>query len=163
MNDRTLRLSSGQQVSDLFRYAIGLEEMLRNLSGTNSGNFPPHNIERLTENVYVLTLAVAGFSRDDITMTLSDGVLNIRGSGRAPGTTVMPVDVPVKDGGTMKSFTEVDPEVLYQGIAMRDFQRQFRLGEHVEVKSAVLKDGLLIVTIERQLPQTGSTIKIDIG
>lgn len=153
MSDRTLRLTTGQHAADLFRYAIGLDWALPD-ANNNAGNYPPHNIEKLTENHFVLTLAVAGFSRDEIDITLHKGWLRIKGAKEpSDNKHVIVIDTPLVDGpGTMKQMQEVESEYLYQGIAFRPFEREFRLGDNVEVKSASLKDGLLSISLERIVP-----------
>lgn len=115
---------------------LNSEQLLRHFIGfdrfaANSTSFPPHNIEKLSEDHYQLTLAVAGFAREEIEMYVHQGVLTI--SGR-------------------KQEQEIG-EFLYQGIALRDWDRQFNLGEHIEVTGAGCENGLLVVNLERRVPE----------
>jgi molecular chaperone IbpA len=114
----------------LLRHAIGFDNYVFNAATVPS--FPPHNIEKLTEDHYRLTLAVAGFARDDISLSVHKGFLTIKGSRKA---------------------SEETREFLYKGIAERDFEREFKLGEHVRVTGASLADGLLVVDLEREIPE----------
>lgn len=119
----------------LLRNAIGYDRLHRFAENASmSGGFPPHNIEKTGDDRYRLTLAVAGYSKDEINMELHDGVLNISAE-RADE---------LADGVTY----------LHRGIAMRSFRREFRLGEHVEVVGAKLKDGLLVIDLERIVPES---------
>lgn len=123
----------------LLRHAIGYDPLLRFVEtvSINGGNFPPHNIDRLGDedsNRYRLTLAVAGFAREEIDVLLHKGVLTVKGSRASEE---------IDDGSVS----------LYRGIAFRDFDRQFSVGENVEVTSAKLDHGLLIVEFERIVPE----------
>ena len=95
-------------------------------------NYPPCNIIRTGENAYSISLAVAGFKREQITATLDRDTLIVTGR-MEPG----------QAGG----------EYLYRGIAARPFERRFNLAEHVEVKGASLNDGLLQIELVRELPE----------
>lgn len=117
----------------LLRNAIGYDPLQRFAEMVATTSYPPHNIEKLDDDRYRLTLAVAGFAREEIEITLQKGILIVTGA---------------------KSTDAADrPAFLYQGIAFRDFSRQFKLGEHVEVTAATLKDGLLVIDLERKLPE----------
>lgn len=116
----------------LLRNAIGYDPLQRFTEMVATTSYPPHNIEKLDDDRYRLTLAVAGFAREEIEITLQKGILLVTGS---------------------KQADESRPAFLYQGIAFRDFARQFKLGEHVEVTSASLKDGLLVIDLEREVPE----------
>lgn len=108
---------------------------------TEKSNFPHHNISKTSENNYVVELAVAGFSQDDIDIEITDGVLNIRGS--------------------KEDKTEV--EYLYRGIATRSFHKSIRLADTVEVRGADLENGILKVYLENVLPEEKKPVKIPIG
>jgi molecular chaperone IbpA len=124
----------------LVRNSIGLDAFQR-FADLNNSNYPPHNIERLDEHRFRLTLAVAGFGRDDLEILLHGGVLSIHGIKR----------------------DEAEQKFLYRGIALRDFTRQFKLGEWVEVSSALLENGLLILELDRRLPEAQRPKTITIG
>lgn len=95
-------------------------------------NFPPHNIDQLDEGVYRLTLAVSGFSANELDVILQNDLLTV--SGRKADA--LPVG-----------------KSLYRGIAFRDFTRQFKVGDHVQVANASLEQGLLIINLVRVLPE----------
>lgn len=120
----TRTLSSEQ----LLRHFIGF-----NVTNANASSFPPHNIEKLSEYHYRLTLAVAGFAREDISMYVHQGTLTI--SGQKP-----------EQGAPSDSF-------IYQGIAFRDWNRQFNLGEYIAVADAHMENGLLVIDLIREVPE----------
>lgn len=116
----------------LLRYAIGLNTDFFERQATDQPTFPPHNIYEISDGEFRLTLAVAGFTEDEIDIVSHNDVLTI--SGR-------------------KSDTDKDLKLLYRGIAFRDFSRQFKIGDHVHVVDATLKHGLLVVDLVRQIPE----------
>jgi len=132
-------------LSPLFRSTIGFDRLGRLLESslsTESTAYPPYNIEKLDENAYRLTMAVAGFGEDDIELTVQDNSLTVRGKAQAE-----------PEGG----------QFLHRGIAGRAFERHFQLAEHVEVDGARLQHGLLHVELVRRIPETRKPRKIDIA
>jgi len=125
---------------------LGFEQLERLLErSAKSGNegYPPFNIEQTSENSYRITLAVAGFAETDLSITLEDRQLIIRGRQR--------------DDADNRVF-------LHRGIAARQFQRSFVLAEGVEVGDAIMENGLLHVDLQRAQPETVvQTIKINKG
>jgi molecular chaperone IbpA len=121
-----------------------LASLLDDMNGRkqNVPNYPPYNIERVDENNYRLTMAVAGFSDKDLFMEVDDNVLTVRGE-----------KVQVKE----------DAEYLHQGIAARNFERQFSLEDYVEVEGASLENGLLFIHLYRELPEAKKPKKIIIS
>ena len=118
-----------------------LERMLDQASRVSAEGYPPYNIEQTSENCLQITLAVAGFSMDDLNVTIEDNQLIIRGRQE-----------------------EDDPDRLFihRGIAARQFQRAFVLAEGIEVIRAGMDNGLLHVKLERIVPETEvRTIKIE--
>lgn len=121
---------------DLFNdpFFIGFNRELGRLNTaykTNSQSYPPYDLLKLDEDTYRLSLAIAGFSREDIDVSLDNGTLIIKGE-----------------------IVEVtDAEVVHKGIAGRKFVRSFALGEYMEVTSAELKDGMLHIHIDRIVPE----------
>jgi molecular chaperone IbpA len=132
--------------SPLYRQTIGfdhLANLIEQLASTEGENgFPPYNIELLDENEYRITMAVAGFSNEDLNIEVKEGTLTVRGE---------------------KSVEEKDREFLHRGIAARNFERRFRLADHIEVSGAALENGLLHVDLKREIPEAMKprTIKID--
>ena len=122
--------------SPLYRSTIGfdrLAHMLDTMTGYAEQNgFPPYNIERLAENEYRITMAVAGFADEDLKIEVKDTALTVKGE-RKPD--------------------EKEREFLHRGIAARAFERRFQLADHVEVKGAQLKDGLLHIELVRNVPE----------
>ena len=119
------------------------ERMLDRASKASAEGYPPYNIEQIGENGLGITLAVAGFSMDDLNVTVEDNQLVIRGRQEDDG----------EDEGRV---------FLHRGIASRQFQRSFVLAEGIEVKSASLDNGLLYIALERILPEPEvRTVKID--
>jgi HSP20 family molecular chaperone IbpA len=116
-------------------YLLGFEQLERLLErSAKSGNegYPPFNIEQTSPNSYRITLAVAGFGEEDLSITVEDRQLVIRGRQA--------------DGGAERVF-------LHRGIAARQFQRSFVLAEGVEVGEAVMENGLLHVDLRRIEPE----------
>jgi molecular chaperone IbpA len=130
---------------DLFNdpFFIGFNRELGRLNHahkTNSQSYPPYDLLKLDEDTYRLSIAVAGFSKDNISVTVEEGSLVIKGE-----------------------VVEVtDAEVVHKGIAGRKFVRSFALGEYMEVTGADLKDGMLNISIDRIVPEEKKpkTIKI---
>jgi HSP20 family molecular chaperone IbpA len=120
-----------------------LERLVERTAKTGNDGYPPYNIEQTSENSYRITLAVAGFSEDDLAITVEDASLVIRGRQR--------------DDSDGRIF-------LHRGIAARQFQRSFVLAEGVDVGEAVMENGLLHVDLTRKLPETVvQTIRIRKG
>ena len=131
----------------LYRSTVGFDrlfDMLDSVAGFDAGAsaYPPYNIERLGENEYRITMAVAGFSEDELKVEVKEQTLSIRGEKRPD---------------------EGERQFLHHGIATRTFDRRFRLADHVEVKGADLKDGLLNVDLVRNVPERLKPRTITIG
>jgi HSP20 family molecular chaperone IbpA len=129
-----------------YPHMLGFEQLERLLERTaKSGNegYPPFNIEQTSQRSYRITLAVAGFSEDDLSITVEDRQLVIK--------------------GRQKENTR-DRIFLHRGIAARQFQRSFVLAEGVDVGDAIIENGLLHVDLSQNLPETVvQTIKIKRG
>ena len=135
-------------LSPLFRHAIGFDRFSdlfdSALNGPVENNaYPPYNIEKLDEDQYRITMAVAGFRNDDIEIIAQDDTLRITGRSE-----------PVSEEGV---------EMLYKGIATRAFERTFRLADFVKVTGANLADGLLQISLEREVPEARKPRVIEIG
>ena len=120
----------------LYRSTIGfdrLAQLFDNVAGVDAdGGYPPYNIERVAENEYRITMAVAGFAENEINIEVKDTSLLVKGEKKP------------EDG---------ERQYLHRGIAARSFERRFQLADYVEVKGAALKDGLLSVDLQRNLPE----------
>jgi len=120
-----------------------LERLVERTAKTGNDGYPPYNIEQAAENAYRITLAVAGFRDEDLTITLEDRQLVVRG----------------------KQADDADGRVfLHRGIAARQFQRSFVLADGVEVTGASMENGLLHIDLRRAVPeQVVQTIEINKG
>lgn len=131
--------------SPLYRSAVGFDRMMSLLDAAQKNvpadSYPPYNIEKTGEDAYQVSVAVAGFGADDLDVEVRDGQLVIAGKG---------------DAG--------DGEVTYlhRGIARRAFERRFQLADHVEVRGADLRDGLLVIDLAREVPEALKPRKIAI-
>jgi molecular chaperone IbpA len=131
-NIRTLDLPS------LHRSAIGFdrmfEELNRTFANSKSGNYPPHNIVQQDETHFVVEVAVAGFAESEINVELADNVLTVTGE-------------------KVRNEDEVVPNYLHQGISNRNFVRSFTLADNIEVREAVVENGILSVNLELVIPE----------
>ena len=135
-------------LSPLYRSTVGFDRlfnMLDSSSGeTNGQTYPPYNIERTGENAYRVTMAVAGFSKDEIDIEAKENVLAVKAA-------------------KPEEAADEKREMLYQGIAARTFERRFQLADHVQVTGASLENGLLHIDLVRELPEAMKPRKIAIG
>jgi molecular chaperone IbpA len=124
----------------LYRSTVGfdhLASLLDSITNTdrNQPAYPPYNIELLDKDQYRITMAVAGFTEDEISLTSENNTLTVSAAK------------PEKNGdGTKRTY-------LHQGIAERNFRRQFRLADHVKVTGASLGNGLLNIDLQREIPE----------
>jgi molecular chaperone IbpA len=127
----------------LFRSSIGFDHLKRltDSAARIETSYPPYDIVVTGENAYRLTMAVAGFKREDIDITVKENALLV--SGRSQ-----------KDDGA---------QYLHHGLARRSFERRFQLADHLKVTGATLEDGLLHVDLARELPEAMKPRKIEIG
>ena len=146
MNNKQIRFSA-ESLSPLFKTSVGFDNLVNEFFNepafTNSTGYPPYNISKTEDDVYEITLAVAGFKKPDIQIELEDGVLKIT--------------------GTSNVLDEEGVEYLHKGIAERNFVRTFKLAEYVEVKNAKLEDGILKVQLFRNMPEALKPQKIEIS
>lgn len=129
----------------LFRSSIGFDRMLNALEAASRvetiDNWPPYDIAKTGEDDYRITMAVAGFSLDELTMTQEQNILVVSGQ---------------KAGGDNSQY-------LHRGIAARTFQRRFELADHVKVVGASLVNGLLTIDLKREIPEEMKPRKIQIA
>jgi len=131
----------------LYRSTVGFDHLSQMLDSIaqrdqNQPSYPPYNIERLDKDEYCITMAVAGFTQDELTIQSEQQTLKVRGE-KAEDTT--------------------ERQYLHQGIAARNFERVFQLAEHVKVVNATIENGLLHIELRREIPEAMKPRQIPIG
>lgn len=125
-------------LTPFYRSTVGFDRLFSLLDqapGESATGYPPYNIERTGENNFRISVAVSGFSQNEISIVSKENTLTIKGEKVA------------NENSSPKS------EVLYRGIASRAFERQFQLADFVQVKNATLENGLLHVDLVREIPE----------
>jgi len=134
----------------LWRSSVGFDRLFDLINDTQrlegQDNYPPYDIVRTDENTYRISLALAGFSPDEITITAQQNKLTVAGSKAEP-----------------KGVSKPQPEYLHQGISARAFERHFNLEDHVEVEGASFENGLLQIELARKIPEAMKPRRIEIG
>ena len=133
-------------LTPLYRSTVGFDRLFSLLDQSASESapgYPPYNIERTGENNFRISVAVSGFSQNEISIVAKENTLTIKGEKVA------------NENGQAS-------EVLYRGIASRAFERQFRLADFVQVKNASLENGLLHVDLVREIPEAAKPRQIPI-
>jgi molecular chaperone IbpA len=129
-------------LSPLYRSTVGFDRLFNMLDGNSEAqSYPPYNIERLGDDDYRITMAVAGFSETDLAIEVKENALSVSG----------------------KRGEDEKRAYLHQGIAARAFERRFQLADHVEVTGARLEHGLLHIELKRIIPESKKPRKIEIG
>lgn len=130
----------------LSRALVGFDQMFndmeRRFATQLSTNYPPHNIAKVADNLYEIAIAVTGFEKDEITVQVEQNELTIKGERKEEENSAI--------------------EYLHRGLALRDFERTFTLAEHMKVVKAEIKNGVLSVTIEREIPESAKPRVIDV-
>ena len=134
--------------SPLYRSTVGFDRLFSLLDSMgqpeqSSPAYPPYNIERRGENEYRISMAVAGFGEDDLEIEAKQHALLVKGN--------------------QAKAEESETEMLFRGIAARNFERRFQLADHVEVRNAHLRNGLLHIDLVREIPEAMKARKIAIG
>jgi molecular chaperone IbpA len=122
-------------LAPLYRSTVGfdrLAQLMDSVAGLDADGYPPYNIERLGDNEYRITMAVAGFDKDEFKIDVKEQALLVSGE---------------------KKPDDKERAFLHRGIAARSFERRFQLADYVEVKGAEFKDGLLHIDLVRNLPE----------
>ena len=130
----------------LFRSAIGFDRLASALESayrSEAGGYPPYNIEMVGQDKYRISMAVAGFSRDELDIMVKESILTVSGSRK-------------------EDADDKERRFLYRGIATRNFERQFQLADYVKVVDARLEDGLLHVELVREIPEAMKPRQIEI-
>ena len=132
-------------LTPLYRSSVGFDrvfDLLDTVGKAETGGYPPYNIERLDENDYRITLAVAGFGETDLDIEVRENTLTVKG---------------------VRGESDEARSFLHHGIAGRSFERQFQLAEHVKIDGATLVNGLLNVDLRREVPEAMKPRKIAIN
>ncbi len=130
--------------SPLWRSTIGFDRLLdlvETAQRAGEDNYPPYNIERVSEDRYQISLAIAGFSPDEVLVTAEQNAVIVEGN----------------------KADKTEREYLYHGISSRPFKRQFNLADYVQVKSAAFENGLLMIELIREIPEAMKPRRIAIN
>ncbi len=123
-------------------FAIGFDRFFEDIERVSSinDNFPPYNVIKSSEDSYLIELAVAGFNKDELNIEYKDAILTVTGD----------------------NTTRQELDFVHKGISERSFRRSWTLGDHVKVKTATVVNGLLVISLEREIPESEKpqTIKI---
>jgi molecular chaperone IbpA len=131
--------------SPLYRSVVGFDRLAALLDAAAAGEsngYPPYNIETVGQDAYRIEIAVAGFRPDDLTIEVKENVLTVQGR---------------------KPANEDNRHFLHRGLAERNFERRFQLADYVIVSDAQLSDGLLSISLRRELPEAMKPRKIEIA
>jgi molecular chaperone IbpA len=132
-------------LTPLWRSSVGFDRLFNLLDDSlryvGEDNYPPYNIERTGDDNYRISLAVAGFTREEITVIAEQSVLTVEGRKAEKG----------------------EHQFLYQGISARPFRRQFNLADYVQVKGATFENGMLQIELVREIPEAMKPRRIEIG
>ena len=133
-------------LTPLYRSAVGFDRLASLLEAAAStegpGGYPPYNIETVGDNAWRIEMAVAGFKPDELSVDVKENVLTVTGR---------------------KTANDDAKRYLHRGLAERDFERRFQLADHVLVDNAQLADGLLSVSLRRELPEALKPRRIEIA
>ena len=140
MNNQLARLDALNRA--LIGFDTLFDQMERRFANSVSNNYPPHNILKTGENQYEIQLAVTGFNKAEISVTVENNVLIVKGES-------MTTDYPPE-------------QYLHRGLATRDFVKEFPLAEHIEVVGAETQNGMLTIKLVRNIPEYAKPKIIDI-
>ena len=135
-NQLTLR---SLDIPSIHKFAVGFDNIFDELQRvtTQRDNYPPYNVLKIDEDHFTIEVAVAGFQEGDISITVEKNILTIKGE--------QAIKVYKED--------ELEPEYLHRGISSRNFARTFTLADHVEVVGAKAENGILMIELERKVPE----------
>jgi molecular chaperone IbpA len=134
-------------LSPLYRSAVGFDRLAGLLDAAASAEgptgYPPYNIERTDENAYRVEIAVAGFKPEELSIEVKENLLTVQGRKTAND--------------------EAQRRFLHRGLAERNFERRFQLADYVVVKDAALADGLLSISLQREVPEALKARRVEIS
>ena len=131
--------------SPLYRSVVGFDRLaglLETATADAASGYPPYNIERTDENAYRIDIAVAGFRPDELDIEVKENLLTVTGR---------------------KAANDEQRRYLHRGLAERNFERRFQLADYVIVNDANLADGLLSISLKRELPEALKPRRVEIG
>lgn len=131
--------------SPLYRSVVGFDrvaDLLQTAASTSDSGYPPYNIERVDDNAYRVEIAVAGFKPEELNLEVKENLLTVQGR---------------------KTANDDPRRFLHRGLAERNFERRFQLADYVVVTEAQLADGLLSISLKRELPEALKPRRIEIG
>ncbi|WP_419815948.1 Hsp20 family protein [Glacieibacterium sp.] len=136
-------------ISPLLRASVGYENLNRLVDFANRGDsadsgYPPYNIEKVGDGAYRITMAAAGFSQDELDLTVQENTLIVTGKAA-------------------DEANEAERTFLHRGIAKRAFERRFQLADTIKVTGAGFENGLLTVSLVREIPEHKKPRKVEIG
>jgi molecular chaperone IbpA len=134
-----LRTIDPAALAHLSRALVGFDQVMNQHLQQQNGNYPPHNIVKYSDSAYAIEIAVAGFKKDEISIQVDQDRLIVKGTQQPSDT---------------------DKEYLHRGLASRDFEQTWTLAEYMNVKDAEHVDGMLIINIERIVPESLQPRKI---
>ena len=140
MNNQLTKLDALSRA--LIGFDTMFDQMERRYANSVNNNYPPHNILRIADNEYAIQIAVTGFEKTEISVTIENNVLIVKGES-------VTTDYPTE-------------QYLHRGLATRDFVKEFPLAEHIEVSGATIKNGMLTVNLIRNIPESAKPKVIDI-
>lgn len=143
MNNSLTRLDSFNRA--LIGFDTLFDTLERRYTNSNQTNYPPYNICRIDDNHYDIEMAVTGFNKDEVKITIERNELSIKGEH-------------LTDSGSQTNPVEY----LYRGLALRNFEKTFTLAEHMKVVNAKIQNGILTITLEREIPEELKARVIDI-
>src|SRR5437868_11958811 len=148
LTEEDMKMRSAFDFAPYRRSTVGFDRLFDMLENNNAGqaqeNYPPFDLIKLGDNDYRIELAVAGFKPDEIDITAQQNVLIVTGRKN-------------EESG------EKGSDYVYRGIATRSFERRFALADHIQVRGADMKDGLLSIDLVREIPEAMKPKKINIG
>ena len=130
--------------SPMFRYSVGFDRMQRLLEASSNRagtNYPPYNIEAKADDTYQISVAVAGFGKEELEVILEKDMLSVVGE---------------------KTTLESEATFMHRGIAARNFRLQFNLADHIKICGAFLENGMLMIDLNREIPEELKPQKIEI-
>ena len=131
----------------LSRALVGFDRVFddieRRFAAQVSNNYPPHNIARIGENQYEIQMAVTGFNKEEVIVQVEADEITVKGESATPNE-------------------NANKEYLHRGLALRDFERTFKMAEHMKVVGAEIRNGILTIKIEREIPEALKPRIIDI-